>query len=64
MITVYYCETPEMVNPKVKNLVGGFKTLDEKDEAMTNASFEDIALVRDCNELTYTAKNILRRYSL
>ena len=62
-ITVYHMlENPRNFNPKITNFVGGFKTDDERDEAMTKASFKDIAMVRDCNKLSGTGKNILRRY--
>lgn len=64
-VTVYHVgDTPRNVNSKIINLVGGFKDDIEKDVAMTNASFEDIALVRDCTKLSGTAQNILRRYML
>lgn len=63
-ITVYHKgEKPEFVNDKITNLVGGFADDIEKDRAMTLASIEDIAYVRNCMELTGTAQNILRRYS-
>lgn len=62
-ITVYHMlESPRNFNPKITKFVGGFKTDDERDEAMTKASFKDIAMVRDCNRLSGTGKNILRRY--
>ena len=64
-ITVYHMfETPRNINPKIKNTVGGFQNDDDRDAAMTENSFEDIALVRDENVLSGTAKNILRRYKL
>ena len=64
-VTVYHMmQSPRYFNKKVYNFVGGFQTDDERDEAMTNASDEDIAFVRDCNVLSGTAKNILRRYLL
>ena len=64
-VTVYHMlEAPRYYNKKVVNFVGGFKSDDERDEAMTNASNEDIAFVRDCNKLSGTGKNILRRYLL
>lgn len=64
-VTVYHMmETPRYFNKKVYNFVGGFQSDDERDEAMTNASDEDIAFVRDCNVLSGTGKNILRRYLL
>lgn len=61
-ITVYHMfDSPRNYNPKITKFKGGFKTDDERDEAMTRASFKDIAFVRDCNKLSGTAKNILRR---
>lgn len=64
-VTVYHMmESPRYFNKKVYNFVGGFQSDDERDEAMTNASDEDIAFVRDCNVLSGTGKNILRRYLL
>lgn len=64
-ITVYHMfESPRNINPKIKNTVGGFQNDDERDAAMTENSFEDIALVRSENVLSGTAKNILRRYKL
>ena len=62
-ITVYHMfEAPRYYNKKVTQFKGGFQTDDERDEAMTAASTEDIAYVRDPNKLSGTAKNILRRY--
>ena len=64
-VTVYHMqESPRYYNKKVTNFVGGFKTDEERDTAMTEASNEDIAFVRDCNVLSGTGKNILRRYLL
>lgn len=64
-VTVYHMmQSPRYFNKKVYNFVGGFQSDDERDEAMTNASDEDIAFVRDCNVLSGTGKNILRRYLL
>lgn len=61
-ITVYHMfDKPRNVNDKVVNLVGGFTTDDERDEAMTNASTDDIAFVRDIKRNSGTAQNILRR---
>jgi hypothetical protein len=61
-VTVYHMlEKPRNCNSKITKLVGGFKTDDERDEAMTKASFKDIAMVRDCKKLSGTAQNILRR---
>ena len=64
-ITVYHMfDKPRNVNDKVVNLVGGFTTDDERDEAMTNASSNDIAFVRDVKKNSGTAQNILRRHML
>ena len=64
-VTVYHMlDEPRNKNEKVVNLVGGFKTDDERDEAMTNASSSDIAFVRDIKQNSGTAQNILRRYML
>lgn len=64
-ITVYHMfDEPRNCNIKITNKIGGFKTDDERDEAMTNASSFDIAFVRDNNIITGTGKNILRRYKL
>ena len=64
-VTVYHMlDEPRNKNEKVVNLVGGFKTDDERDEAMTNASSSDIAFVRDIKQNSGTAQNILRRYIL
>lgn len=64
-VTVYHMfDSPRNINPKITQTVGGFKSDDERDTAMTNASFEDIALVRTNKKLSGTAENILRRYLL
>ncbi len=61
-VTVYHMmESPRNINSKIKNLVGGFKTDEERDAAMTANSFEDIAFIRNHNLLSGTAQNILRR---
>jgi hypothetical protein len=62
-VTVYHMlEAPRYFNKKVVKFKGGFQTDDERDEAMTSDSDEDIAFVRDSNKLSGTAKNILCRY--
>ena len=64
-VTVYHMfDSPRNCNSKITNMVGGFQTDDERDEAMTAASSFDIAFVRDNNIITGTGKNILRRYKL
>lgn len=62
-ITVYCIDTPDNINPEIIYLKTEFKTHDEKDAAMTKASTEDIAFVRNWKEISGTAQNILRRYS-
>lgn len=62
-ITVYHMkESARNINPKIKNTVGGFETDEERDAAMTNNSYKDIAFVRDHTKLSGTAQNILRRF--
>lgn len=64
-ITVYHMfTTPRNINPKIENTVGGFESDNERDAAMTFASSEDIAFVRDNTKISGTAQNILRRYLL
>lgn len=64
-ITVYHMfEAPRNINPKIENTVGGFESDRERDAAMTLASSEDIAFVRDNTKMSGTAENILRRYML
>ena len=64
-VTVYHMfETPRHINSKITKTVGGFKSDDDRDEAMTKASFEDIAFVRDIKKNSGTAQNILRRHKL
>lgn len=64
-ITVYHMfEAPRNKNEKIINLIGGFQNDEERDAAMTNASCEDIAFVRDNKKISGTGSNILRRYLL
>lgn len=64
-ITVYHMfDKPRNVNSKITNMVGGFETDEERDSAMTNVSFKDIAFIRNHQELSGTAQNILRRQVL
>lgn len=61
-ITVYCVgETPRNINPNIIYIKNGFADDREKDNAMTNASFKDIALVRDPKIWSGTGENILRR---
>ena len=57
-------EAPRNKNKKIINLIGGFQNDEERDAAMTNASCEDIAFVRDNKKISGTGSNILRRYLL
>lgn len=64
-ITVYHMlDAPRNINPKIKNTVGGFESDRERDAAMTAASSDDIAFVRDNTKISGTAENILRRHML
>ena len=63
-VTVYHMfDSPRNKNEKVVNLVGGFKSDEERDAAMTKASAHDIAFVRDHTKISGTGSNILRRHS-
>lgn len=62
-ITVYHMfDSPRNINSKITKTVGGFKSDDERDEAMTKASSKDVAFIRNPKVLSGTAQNILRRY--
>lgn len=64
-ITVYHMlEAPRNVNPRITNIIGGFQSDRERDAAMTAASSDDIAFVRDNTKISGTAENILRRHML
>jgi hypothetical protein len=64
-ITVYHMFTePRNINPNIANVIGGFKTDEERDAAMTAISKHDIAFVRKHTKLSGTAQNILRRHIL
>lgn len=64
-ITVYCVgDTPRNINSEIIFIKNGFVNDREKDIAMTNASFEDIALVRNPEIWSGTGENILRRYML
>lgn len=61
-VTVYHMgDKPRNSNPKVTNFHGNHTSDEDRDAAMTEASFEDIAFVRDHTKLSGTAQNILRR---
>lgn len=62
-VTVYHMfDEPRNKNEKINQLIGGFESDDERDSAMTNVSFQDIAFVRDNTKISGTAQNILRRF--
>jgi hypothetical protein len=64
-ITIYHMfEAPRNIHPKIKNIIGGFESDAERDAAMTAASVDDIAFVRDNTKISGTAENILRRHML
>lgn len=64
-VTVYHMfDSPRNINPKITKTKGGFQSDDERDAAMTAASIDDIALVRDIKKNSGTAQNILRRHIL
>lgn len=60
-VTVYHMlESPRNNHGSFKT-VGGFITDEERDSAMTEASDEDLAWVREGREASGTAKNLSRR---
>lgn len=64
-VTVYHMfESPRNKHELITKTVGGFKSDEERDAAMTNASIKDIAFVRDITKISGTAQNILRRKKL
>ena len=61
-VVVYHMfDKPRNRNNKIRNLVGGFRTDEERDAAMTMNSDEDIAFVRNHYKWSGTGANILRR---
>ena len=61
-VTVYHMfKEPRNHNNAIKNLKGGFKTDEERDSAMTDASDYDIAIVLRDKWNSGTAQNLLRR---
>jgi len=60
-VTVFHMFTDPRNHYGTFPLKGGFKSDKERDEAMTNASDEDIAWVRPGREKSGTAKNLKRR---
>lgn len=63
-VTVYHMhDKPRNINPLITQTIGGFKTDEERDYAMSANSDEDIAFVR-CGRFTSgTAQNIIRRHA-
>ena len=63
-VTVYHMgDKPRNVHPTIQQFVGGFRTDEERDYAMSANSDEDIAFIR-CGRFTSgTAQNICRRYA-
>lgn len=63
-VTVYHMfDKPRNINPLITQTIGGFKTDEERDYAMSANSDEDIAFVRCGRFMSGTAQNIIRRYS-
>ena len=63
-VTVYHMLEAPRVNLGPFPMVGGFKTDEERDRAMTQASDADIAWVRPGREKSGTAKNLKRRFQI
>ena len=64
-ITVYHMfDSARNINPKIQNVMCGFTSDRERDDAMTKASSYDIAFVRNNKKISGTAENILRRHLL
>ena len=64
-ITVYHMgDIARNINPKISNRICGFDSDRDRDAAMTMASTNDIAFVRDNTKMSGTAENILRRHLL
>jgi hypothetical protein len=61
MIVFHMFDTPRNIHGIRTSVIGGFKSDEERDEAMTKASDYDIAWVRPGREKSGTAKNIERR---
>lgn len=63
-VTVYHMfDKPRNINPLITQTIGGFKTDEERDYAMSANSDEDIAFVRCGRFMSGTAQNIIRRFS-
>lgn len=60
-VTVYHMFEKPRNNVHDYKTVGGFKSDDERDTAMTAASNEDIAWIRPGREKSGTSKNLKRR---
>lgn len=63
VIVYHMYDKPRNINPLITQTVGGFKTDEERDYAMSRDSDEDIAFVRWGKFNSGTAQNIIRRHS-
>lgn len=63
-VTVYHMLDQPRNNVGNRVTLGGFKSDEERDSAMTSASDYDIAWIRKGKEKSGTAKNILRRRTM
>ncbi|WQJ53862.1 MAG: hypothetical protein [Wendovervirus sonii] len=64
-VTVYHMfDSPRNLASDKFNLKGGYKSDEERDSAMTDASDFDIAYIRKGKEKSGTAQNIMRRHQL
>lgn len=61
IIICHMFDKPKNTNKNIINLIGGFKTDEERDSYMTNHSDEDIAFIRKGKINSGTEQNILRR---
>ncbi|MBR6517649.1 MAG: hypothetical protein IKT40_12530 [Bacilli bacterium] len=61
IIVCHMFDKPMNVNNKITNLIGGFKTDEERDSYMTQHSDEDIAFIRKGKINSGTEQNVLRR---
>lgn len=63
-VTVYHMgDKPRNVHPTIQQFVGGFRTDEERDYAMSAESHEDIAFVRWGRFDSGTSQNIIRRHA-
>ena len=62
LVVVYHMlATPRNLHGRPYDVVGGFTSDKDRDEAMTKATTEDIAWVRPGREKSGTARNLARR---